>query len=206
MATPITIKHPDYFLSVGNVYYAKRDKDLDGTYTYGTTEGTESIKSVGVSITSDTQEVWASGILYEYVQQKSNAQLTVDALQLPPEWVDEMLGVQTHETNTALTYETVKDQGGEFAFGVVFEYASGKKVYKWFPRCKLTENNFTVQTRESGTPNPQQRSYTVVAFPVKDMLVATYDQSKVAEGEMLTEDEFFAAVIFEVGQDVAPTV
>lgn len=196
----ITIRKPDMVISIGNAYWAEKLADEEGNPAYAKTEGTQSIKSIGVANNKSSTQVWASGVLYEVSEQTSDAQLTVSALELPHEWLKSMKGVETAEGVDALMFESIDDEGKEFAFGYTVFYKNGKKLFKWYPRCRLTEHNPSYDTRTE-TPDEKPQSYTVVAMPLNGILSVTYDQCLLAEGDTaIEEDTFFEKVIYSKEQ------
>lgn len=186
----IEILHPAYEMTVGINYFADHNTETD---TYDTPVGVDSIKSVGVTKQKADLEIWASGMLFEYSTQKTGTQLVVDALQIPSNMVNKYLG---KEVEGGFSYDSVDDRPPEFAYGNVTEYSNGKKVFTWYPRCRLIEHNPTSQTRVGGTLNEPAKSYTILALPRANGLIEVeYDQNNVTTDDVLTEETFFSSVI-----------
>ena len=190
----IAILHPEYEITVGNAYFADTATEEAGVKTFDTPKGVESIKSVGLTRQKAETTVYASGITYAYTSKKTGSQIAVSALALPGDMVRKYLG-QAVSTNKGFSFEGTDDKLPEFAFGYSTEYTDGKKVFKWFPRCKLIDFNPTSATATDSTPEPD-KSYTILALPYSKLIEVEYDQHQVDPTKVpLTEDAFFAAVI-----------
>lgn len=194
----VTIKHPDYIVSVGNAYFADRTVAENGTVTYGTVEGVDTIKSIGISKQKAEQKIFASGRVYKFQSKKTGTQLSTNVVALPAAMLRKLQG-KAVSTNKGFAFEQSIDNPPEFAFGYTREYSSGLKVFVWNPRCQLTSADITVDT---SSEQPTDPSYPYVIITMADaagMIEVEYDQSEVVTGKKpLTEDEFFAVVIDKV--------
>lgn len=180
----IEIRKPDYWITVGNAYFY--DDSMSAT------EGVMSIKEVGVSEDKAEQKLYASGRVYEVVSQTSSTQITVNAIQLPSEWVNKYLG---RKQVGAANEQKTSDRLVEFSFGYSIQYSGGAFIFKWFPRCTLTTADETISTKTDDPYDPD-RQYTIVAMPTDDGVVRVeYDQSLVEGESAVTEEKFFEKVL-----------
>ncbi len=190
---PITILKPAYEITVGRAYFADRTVS-EGTVSFATPIGVETIKSIGVAKQKAEQKLHGSGMVYMLASKKTGAQYTVGAIALPPDLLRKYSG-KIASPNKGFAYETANDVSPEFAFGYVTEYSDGKKRFVWAPRCQMTSADNTLET-SSDQPVDPNKSYVIVAMPESGYIEVEYDQSLVITGKKpLTEEEFFAAVI-----------
>jgi phi13 family phage major tail protein len=188
----ITIEKPAYIVTVRNAYFA--DRTVSGnTVTYGTTKGVSSIKQVGISKQKTEQKIHASGLVYDLSSQKAGANLSVQAVQLPLDLIRKYEG---ETVEGGFSFESSDDQSPEFAFGYYSEYSDGNLLMYWYPRCKMTQADYTDET-STDSPHDPARDYVIVALPTDDKVICvTYDQSKVPTGKIpYTAEEFFTQVI-----------
>lgn len=180
----ITKQKPDYWVSVGNAYFGS----LDAAEVISV----PSIKQIGIKEDKAEQKIYGSGIVYEVVSQTTSTEVTVDAIALPQKLVNEYLG---RTVVGAANEQKTTDRLKEFAFGYTITYASGKKIFKWFPRCQMTSADETIATKTSDAVDPN-RQYVIVSMPLDTNVVRVeYDQTMEAEeAKMVTEDEFFSKV------------
>lgn len=179
----ITIRKPDYWVTVGNAYFF--DDTMDAV------EGVSSIKNVGISEDKAEQKLYASGNVYEVVSQTTSTQITVDAIQLPAEWTNRYLG---RTVVGAANEQKTTDRLAEFAFGYTITYSNGDKIFKWFPRCQMTTADETIATKTNEAVEPQ-RQYVIVSTPLETGVTRVeYDQSLEKGEKKLDENTFYSAV------------
>ena len=188
----ITIEKPAYIVTVRNAYFADRTV-TEGVVSYGTTKGVSSIKQVGIAKQKTEQKIHASGLIYDYASQKTGANISVQATQLPDDIVRKYEGITV---NGGFGFESSGDQPPEFAFGYYSEYSDGNLLMYWYPRCKMTQADYTDET-STDSPRDPARDYVIVAMPTDDgVICVSYDQSKVATGKTpYTPEQFFTQVI-----------
>lgn len=176
---------PDYWVSVGNAYF--------GDLETGEVFSVPSIKQIGIKEDKAEQKIYGSGIVYEVVSQTTSTEVTVDAIALPQKPVNEYLG---RTSVGAANEQKTTDRLKEFAFGYTITYASGKKLFKWFPRCQMTSADETIATKTGDAVDPN-RQYVIVSMPLDTNVVRVeYDQTlETEEAKMLTEEEFFSKVL-----------
>lgn len=176
---------PDYWASVGNAYFG----DLES----GEVISVPSIKQIGIKEDKAEQKIYGSGIVYEVVSQTTSTEVTVDAIALPQKSVNEYLG---RTIVGAANEQKTTDRLKEFAFGYTIMYASGKKLFKWLPRCQMTSADETIATKTGDAVDPN-RQYVIVSMPLETNVVRVeYDQTlETEEAKMLTEEEFFSKVL-----------
>ena len=193
----ITIKSPDYFETCKNAYLAKTTAVAHGANTYDTPFGVDTIKKVGESEQRETKTITASGKVFKQTSKHSATNLGIDATSLPADFVRWALD-HASDTNGGFGFVKSSDTPTEFAFGSVYEYSDKSNfVFKWYPRCVLSNGDKTVQ--DPGTsPTDPSTSYTVVALPYGDdnIIAIEYDTTLVSVTKNpLTETQFFTAVL-----------
>ena len=182
----IEIRKPEYWITVRNAYF--KDEKMQAT------EGVSSIKKVGVERSRAESTIYGSGLAYDMTSQTTSAQISLDAIELPNEWVTRFLG---RETKNGYIIESADDRLVEFSFGYTTEYSNGKRLFKWFPRCKMTEVSDEIETKSDDNVEPV-RTFVIVALPNEEGVISVqYDQnsSDVKEESMLKEEDFFSKVI-----------
>lgn len=192
---PITLKHPSFFRSCLNAYFAKTTTVAPGANVYAVPFASDGVKKVGVAEQRESKTIYASGKVFMINSAHSLTNLGIDAILLDPEFKRWALG-HLSDTNGGLSAHKSTDQPIEFAFGCVFEYANGMLVFRWYPRCILSNGDETIATSEAAAVDPTN-AYTVVAMPygTGDAIAIEYDQSLVLSTKNpLTEDVFFATV------------
>lgn len=182
----MTLKNvkPDYWVSVGNAYF--------GDLETGEVISVPSIKQVGIKEDKAEQKLYGSGRVYEVVSQTTSTEITVDAIALPQGLVNAYLG---RTIVGAANEQKTTDRLKEFAYGYSIMYASGKQIFKWFPRCQMTSADETIATKTGDAVDPN-RQYVIVSMPLETNVVRVeYDQTMEAqEAKMVTEEEFFSKV------------
>ena len=193
---PITLKHPSYYRSVLNAYFAKTTTVAPGANVYAVPFQSDGIKKVGVAEQRESKTITASGKVFAITSKHSVTNLGIDAILLDPEFRRWALG-HASDTNGGLGTVKATDEPIEFGFGCIFEYKDGMKVFRWYPRCVLANGDETVSDSGTSAVDPSN-SYSVVAMPygAGDDIAFEYDQSLVLSTKNpLTEEVFFATVV-----------
>ena len=191
----IPLKHPSYFRTCLNSYFAKTTTVAPGANAYAVPFASDGIKKVGIAEQRESKTITASGKVFKITSKHSLTNLGIDAILLDPEFKRWALG-HISDANGGLAAHKSTDQPVEFAFGCVFEYENGLLVFRWYPRCILSNGDETVSDPGTSAVDPSN-SYTVVAMPygTGDAIAIEYDQSLVLSTKNpLTEDVFFATV------------
>lgn len=193
---PIVIQHPDYFETCKNAYLAKTTTVAPGANVYSTPFGVDTIKKVGESEQRESKTITASGKVFKQVSKHSATNLGIDATSLPADFVRWALN-HSADANGGFGFVKSTDNPTEFALGTVYEYSTGELVFKWYPRCTLSNGDKTVQDPGTGSTDPSS-SYSIIALPYGDtnIIAIEYDQSLVLDTKNpLTEEAFFTAVL-----------
>ncbi len=186
---------PDYWISVGNAYFS----DAEGKEVVSV----PSIKQIGIKEDKAEKKLFGSGKVYEVISQTSSTQITVDAIALPQDMV---LKYQGRTTDGAASEQKTTDRLAEFSFGYSVSYKSGKKAFKWFPRCQMTQADETVSTTTDDVTEPN-RQYVITAIPLDNNVVRVeYDQTLEKEGKEVKEEQFFSKVLKSAAEVKTATV
>ncbi|HZW98209.1 MAG TPA: major tail protein [Bacillota bacterium] len=193
----IVVHKPAYRITVGKAYFADYNAVAD-TFSSDVV-AVESIKEIGIALEKSSSTIYASGITYDTTNQKTGEAISIDAVQLPIDLVSKYLGESStsQSADKGLTYVKVNDKSPDFAFGYSVEYSDGKKLFKWYPRCKLITADETVATRDESAADPSA-SYEVIAMPKDKVISFKYDQSLV-DPLYVPHDEakFFSSVVYK---------
>ena len=151
-------------------------------------------KSVSVTDNSESQDVYASGEVYDTDQSLAADDIEVEVIAFPA------------DTLAKMRAETV-DEGGLiksgspktrpfFAYGKVVKLKNGNFRFEWYPKCKLKQNSDEIATREE-SPSEQNDTITISAYSFdKEGNKKSYVDSTAANfPEGITEDKLFAKPI-----------
>ena len=161
------------------------------------------IRTLGITPTVTDQEIWASGILFDHINQTIGAGIALSAVALPASLLNELSGA---DRQGGFVFNRVNDLEKEFAFGYWGENRDGTLVFYWHPVCKLAPGEETKTTRNDDPPDPQ-KNYNIKVIPFGSgdeggIWRVRYDQgeAKAANLTPLTIDEFFSRVIYRKDQ------
>lgn len=190
-------KRPPRKESVGAQYVCfstpGEDDEWSGQYEEDV-ERTAVVKSVSVPDNSESQDVYASGEVYDTDQSLAADDIEVEVIAFPA------------DTLAKMRAETV-DEGGLiksgspktrpfFAYGKVVKLKNGNFRFEWYPKCKLKQNSDEIATREE-SPSEQNDTITISAYSFdEEGNKKSYVDSTAANfPEGITEDKFFAKPI-----------
>lgn len=190
---------PEYEVTVGSSFFnaiQKREKDTI-TYENKVLE-IPIIKELGLTRTMSELEVYASGIVFDYINLTAGAEIALKAVALPPELINMLEGATEKE---GFTINKTNDIGREFAFGYWGENSDGSFVYYWHPVCKLVPADEKHKTKTKDIPEPEA-DYKIKIIPYNGIWRVKYS-TKAAEAEgltPLTKEDFFAKPIYSEAQ------
>lgn len=193
----ITTKKPPIKETVGALYYcydtpAEDSNDYTGNYAEEVTKS-EVVKSISVTENGDSTPVYASGVTYETISDKTSIDLSVEVVAFDASDLRKMRG-DTIGTN-GLILSGKPSSRPFFAFGKVVKLRGGHVRYVWYPKCQLTENSDEASSKEESF-SEQNDTVTIKALPfdADGNIECTYDSSvKLVAG--MTEDKFFSKPI-----------
>ncbi len=190
---------PEYEVTVGSSFLClikERDKSKI-TYEDKILE-LPVIKELGLARTMSELEVYASGIVFDYINQTSGGEISIKAVVLPPELIDVVEGATKKD---GFTLNKTNDKGREFAFGYWGENSDGSFVYYWHPLCKLVPADEKHKTRNKDIPDPEA-DYKIKIIPYNKVWRTKYStkEATVAELTPLTKEQFFAQPIYSEEQ------
>lgn len=198
---PIAKKKPPIKETVGSQYVCFNTMSEEGEWTenYETeVEQTDVVKSVKVTENSNSAPIYASGALYNTVNETSSVNIEVEVIAFPDGTLHKMRGDLVDEGGLILSGGTGKDRERPyFAYGKVVKMRGGKTRFDWFPKCKLSENTDETKTKEENF-SEQTDTITIVAYPFNnagDIVAKVSSDVNFPEG--LTEEKFFAKPILD---------
>ena len=190
---------PEYEVSIGSAYFClirKRDNTVI-TYADEVVE-VPTIKTLGLNRTVSELEVYASGILFDYLNRTAGANIALTAVTLPEDLLTEIAGAHS---DAGFTFDKTNDVELEFAFGYWGENSDGTFMFYWHPVCKLTPTEESHQTRTGDIPEPS-RNYAVKVIPYNNLWRTRYStKADIKAGFVpLEKEEFFGNPIYHESQ------
>ena len=193
----ITPKKPPIKESIGAQYicFNQMTEDFDWTENFETeVEKTENVKRAAVTENGESNDVYASGIVYDTDVSSGTTDIEVETIAFVADTLARMRGENVDSGGLILS-------GGNktrpfFAYGKVVKLKHGKVRYEWFPKCKLAENTDETATKEASF-SEQTDTITITAYPfnANEDVKAYVDSSSANFPEGLTEEKFFAKPI-----------
>lgn len=180
-------------VGIGNLYYAFA-KDIEKLMYETTINKAPTLKSIGTTENSKSENLYASNAIYDTDSSVSDIQLSISVIAFSPLHRARMKG---HKINNGFIIKNVNDEGEYFAIGVVYPKKSGHYTFEWYPKCKLTEATKDAQTKDDGGINSQDKTLTITAMSYNDAgdYSVEYDTELLEEGTLaMTEEEFFSMV------------
>lgn len=189
-----TVKKPPIKETVGAQYYCfdtpkDGSNDFTGNYETDVTK-TNVVKSISVTENGDSTDVYASGITYDSISDKTSIDSEVETVAFPAEDLYRMRGDTITESGAILS-GAPKDRPF-FAYGKVTKLKNGNYRYSWYPKSKLIENTDDIATKEDSF-SEQNDTVTIRHFPYDDdgNIEFKVDSTvKIPSG--LTEELFFS--------------
>ncbi len=193
----ITTKRPPIKETVGAQYicFNTMTEDKEWTKNYEPdVERTAVVKKVTVTENAESNDVYASGEVYDTESAMSSISIEVEVIAFPADTIARMRG-ETVETS-GLILSGSKNERPFFAYGKVVKLKGGHVRYEWFPKCKLVENSDEASTREESF-SEQTDTITIkaYAFDEKGNIRSKADSSASNFPETLTEEQFFGKPI-----------
>lgn len=193
----ITTKRPPIKETVGAQYicFNTMTEDKEWTKNYEPdVERTAVVKKVTVTENAESNDVYASGEVYDTESAMSSISIEVEVIAFPADTIARMRG-ETVETS-GLILSGSKNERPFFAYGKVVKLKGGHVRYEWFPKCKLVENSDEASTREESF-SEQTDTITIkaYAFDEKGNIRSKADSSASNFPETLTEEKFFGKPI-----------
>ena len=194
---PITNKKPPRKETVGAQYicFSKMSEEGDWTGQFETdVERTAVVKSISVSDNGESNDVYASGEVYDTDDSPVASTIEVQVVAFPAETLAKMRAA-TVDTG-GLILDGAPKPRPYFAYGKVVKLKNNKVRYEWYPKCRLTENTDETATKEASA-SEQNDTITISAYPFDEEghKRAYVDSSTENFPEGMTEEKFFAAPI-----------
>ncbi|MCL1999132.1 MAG: hypothetical protein FWG65_10240 [Turicibacter sp.] len=182
---------PEYEVTIGSSFWAvirKRERDM---IEYAPVIEIPIIKELGLARTMAEVEIYASGIIFDYLNRTSGAEISLKAVALPTDLLIDLEG-ETDADGFVISKTT--NVAKEFAFGYWSENSDGSYVYFWHPVCKLVPADENRRTRTNNIPEPDA-AYKIKIMPFNDIWRVKYLTNR-ADGAVLSREEFFRTPIF----------
>jgi len=190
---------PEYEVTIGSAYFCliKERTNTDISYEDTVLE-VPTIKTLGLTRTVSELEVYASGILFDYLNRTAGANIALNAVTLPAYLLDRIEGAAK---DAGFTFNRTNDIEREFAFGYWGENSDGSFMFYWHPVCKLTPTEENHQTRTAEIPDPE-RNYAVRVIPYNNLWRTRYNTNadKEAGYKPLEKAQFFLMPIYREDQ------
>lgn len=203
----ITTKKPPIKETVGAQYICFNTMSEEGDWTEtfeSNVEKTKVVKNVTVTENANTNDVYASGDVYDTDTEITSVSIEVEVIAFPVDTLAKARGDITDFGGLILS-------GGKgirpfFAYGKTVKLKNGKERYEWYPKCKLTENSDDAATKEASF-SEQTDKITITAYPYNGNgdIKAYVDGSSANFPEGLTEDKFFEKPVLKK-EDLAAAV
>jgi len=199
---------PSYEVSVGAAFFCIIEERDSNTILYqDKVVRQDVVRELGITPTLIEQEIWASGVMFDFISQTTGAEIALQAVALDPDLLIELSGANQKD---AFVFNRVNDLEKEFAFGYFGENRDGTLVFYWHPLCKIVAGEETKATRTNDPPDPQ-KNYNIKVMPFGSgdeggIWRVRYDQkaAKAAGNVPLTVDQFFNQVIYREDQTPTP--
>ena len=203
----IVTKRPPIKETVGAQFVCFNTMTPEGEWTdkyESEVERTAVVKKVSVKENSESNDVYASGEIYDTEDNMSSIDIEVEVIAFPVDTIAKMRGETVDNGGLILS-------GGQkrrlfFAYGKVVKLKGNNVRYEWYPKCKLVENTDETSTRGE-TFSEQTDTITIKAYAFDDNgnIRAKVDSSGGNFPEGLTEEAFFAKPIL-TKEDLAAAV
>jgi len=190
---------PEFEVTIGSAYFCLIAKKDNQSITYrNKVLEVPTIKTLGLTRTVSELEIYASGILFEYINRTAGANIALNTVALPPELIAEIEGALVKD---GFTLSSTNDIEVEFAFGYWGENSDGSFTFYWHPVCKLTPTEENHETRTADIPVPQ-RGYAVKVIPYNNLWRVKYStKTDTAAGYIpMKKEEFFIEPIYKENQ------
>ena len=196
---PIEHVKPEYQVTIGSAYFCIIENRDNNVINYrNTVFEVPTIKTQGVTRVVSELEVYASGILFDYINRTAGANINLNAVTLPQFLLNDLEGATEQG---GFTFNRTNDLEKEFAYGYWGENSDGSLVYYWHPVCKLIPTEENHQTRTADIPEPQ-RNYNIKIIPYNGLWRVKYSTSKAIEEGLTpkTIGDFFSTPIYQENQ------
>lgn len=183
---------PALIVTVGAQYICMNTPAVDGSWT--DTFETEvsklpTVVSVEVKDTTDSYDAYASGKVYDTDTDILSEEISTENIAFPAQLVAKLRG-DTVDSGVIMS-------GGLrtrpwFAYGVPIINKDGSKLLRWYPKCKLTDNDDKTESSEDKHKD-QNKTLTIKAYQFNDAADIKVEMDTSDEAaKMVTEDTFFA--------------
>lgn len=201
----ITTKRPPIKETVGAQYLCFNTMTENNEWTNKFEEAVEKtavVKKVTVTENATSNDVYASGEVYDTDNSTSATNIEVEVIAFPADTIARMRGEKVDASGLILG-------GGSkirpfFAYGKVVKLKGGYVRYEWYPKCKLAENSDATSTRtESFSEQTDTITIKAYAFDEEGNICTKVDSSASNFPNGLTEDMFFAKPILTIADLLA---
>lgn len=194
----ITKTHPPVRLTVGSQYICMNTMDSDNQWTQNFSESVTELPTVinvEIKDNSDAYDTYASGAIYDSDTPVTSQEISEENVAFPAVLLAELRG-ETVDGGAVLG-------GGYgvrpfFAYGCVILNKDGSKELRWYPKCKLTDNNDRSETSEENHKD-QNGTIAIKAYGF-DNDGHTNVKAMITDTQLanVTEAKFFAAPLLTI--------
>lgn len=195
----ITRKTPSRKITVGSQYICMNTMDANNDWTSTFSSDVTKLPTVvNVEVTdnADSYESYASGAIYDADTPIMSQDIAEENIAFPATLLATMRGEEVDADGVTL--------GGGFgvrpyfAYGVEIKRKDGSYEYRWYPKCKLINNNDSTETSE-GSHKDQNEKVTIRAYGFNDG-GNTFVRALTSETGMsaMTAAAFFAAPLTSI--------
>ncbi|MFA6718333.1 MAG: major tail protein [Prevotella sp.] len=183
---------PSIVITVGAQYICLDTPDKDGSWTDKYAEEVTKLPTVvsaEVKDTTDSYDAYSSGNVYDTDTDVLSEEISVENIAFPAQLVAKLRG-DTVDSGIIMS-------GGLrtrpwFAYGIPIINKDGSKLLRWYPKCKLTDNDDKTETSEDKHKD-QNKTLTIKAYQFNDAADIKVEMDTSDEAaKMVTEDTFFA--------------
>lgn len=191
-------KHPPVKLTVGSQYICMNTMDEDNQWTENFSEDVTELPTViNVEVTdnSDAYDTYASGAIYDSDAPVTSQEISEENIAFPAVLLARLRG---EEVDGGVVLGGGYGVRPFFAYGQVILNKDGSKEFRWYPKCKLTENNDRSETSEESHKD-QNGTITIKAYGFDEgghtNVKALIDSETLTN---ITAEKFFAAPLLTV--------
>lgn len=182
----ITSKKPPVKMTVGAQYICFNTMDSENDWTTSFESDVlkfPTVVDVAVTDNTDAYDSYASGQIYDTDTAVTSKSIAVTNLAFPDALLAQLRGDDVD--GGVVLGGGRKAVRPYFAYGIVVVRKDGTQDFRWYPKCKLTENSDTTNT-STAEHQDQNDTITIKAF--------SFDEDEHQEVRVLTGEEGYSGV------------
>lgn len=162
-----TVKRPPTTLTVGDQYICFAKVNKDGNFDFNYDEEVleyPTVTTVDVSDNTDSYESYASGKIYDTDAPVISKEISTTNIAFDTQTLEKMKG---SEIDGGAILSGGYSTRPYFAYGVDIINKDGTHEFRWYPKCKLTDNDDSAETSEESHKD-QTKALTIKAYGFDD--------------------------------------